>query len=122
MTDATATLTTDMLPPSLSVDSVGTIRVGDSRVSLDVVVQQYENGMTPEAMVQAYDTLGLADVYDVIAYYLRHREAVQSYLTHRAAEAEEIQAKIEGEHPPVSRGDLVVRRTAVVNGDASARQ
>ena len=27
-------------------------------------------------MVRAYDTLGLADVYAVIAFYLRHRDEV----------------------------------------------
>jgi uncharacterized protein (DUF433 family) len=44
------------------------------------VVEQYENGMAPEDLVRAYDTLDLADVHAVIAYYLRHREEVRAYL------------------------------------------
>jgi uncharacterized protein (DUF433 family) len=52
----------------LRVDEGGAVRVGDSRISLDLIVEQYENGMTPEEMVRAYDTLVLADVYAVIAY------------------------------------------------------
>src|SRR5438552_3384619 len=83
----------DRLP--LRVDERGAVRVGKSRVSLDLVVEQYENGMTPEGMVRAYDTLVLADVHAVIAYYLRHREEIRTYLKRRAAEAEALRAKIE---------------------------
>src|SRR5437016_10031642 len=43
--------------PPLRVDEGGAVRVGNSRISLDLVVEQYENGMTPEDMVRAYDTL-----------------------------------------------------------------
>src|SRR5713226_4746198 len=50
------------LPP-LRVDEGGAVRVGKTRISLDLIVEQYENGMTPEDMVRAYDTLMLADVY-----------------------------------------------------------
>src|SRR5438270_1051865 len=75
-------------PPPLRVDEGGAVRVGNSRISLDLIVEEYENGMTPEDMVRAYDTLALADVHAAIAYYLRHREAVQEYLKRRAAEAE----------------------------------
>jgi hypothetical protein len=38
------------------------VRVGNSRISLDLIVEQYENGMMPEEMIRAYDTLVLADV------------------------------------------------------------
>lgn len=65
-------------PPPLRVDEGGAVRVGKSRVSLDVVVEQYENGMTPEDLVRAYDSLDLADVHAVIAYYLRHRAEVRA--------------------------------------------
>jgi uncharacterized protein (DUF433 family) len=58
--------------PPLRLDEGGAVRVGKSRISLDLVVEQYENGMTPEDMVRAYETLDLADVHAVIAYYLRH--------------------------------------------------
>ena len=85
--------------PPLRVDEGGAVRVGKSRISLDLVVEQYENGMTPEDMVRAYDTLVLADVHAVIAYYLRHRAEVQAYLKHRKEEAEALRAKIEAERP-----------------------
>src|SRR5436305_7755917 len=84
-------------PPPLRADAGGTVRVGGSRVRLDLVVEQYENGMTPEDMVRAYDTLDLADVYGVIAYYLRHRDEVRAYLKRRGEEADALRTKVEGE-------------------------
>lgn len=108
--------------PPLRVDEGGAVRVGKSRVSLDLVVEQYENGMTPEGMVRAYDTLELADVHAVIAYYLRHREEVRAYLMRREAEAAALQAKIEAEHPRVSREELLARRNAREKADAPTGQ
>src|SRR5437588_4503161 len=99
-------------PPPLRGDEGGAVRVGTSRVSLDLVVEQYENGMTPEDLVRAYDTLNLADVHAVIAYYLRHREEVRTYLRRREEEAKALRARIEGERPHISREELLARRRA----------
>ena len=98
--------------PPLRVDEGGAVRVGNSRISLDLIVEQYENGMTPEDMVRAYDTLVLADVHAVIAYYLRHRDEVRVYLRRREEEAESLRAKIEAERPRISREELLARRSA----------
>jgi uncharacterized protein (DUF433 family) len=109
-------------PPPLRVAEGGVVRVGSTRISLDLIVEQYENGMTPEDMVRAYDTLALADVHAVIAYYLRHREEVRAYLKRRAEEAEALRAKIEAERPPVSRQELLARRQATETANAPAGQ
>jgi uncharacterized protein (DUF433 family) len=109
-------------PPPLRVDEGEVIRIGKSRISLDLVVEQYENGMTPEDMIRAYDTLVLADVYAVIAYYLRHRDEVRAYLKRRAEEAEALRTKIEAEHPRISRQELLARRHAREKADAPASQ
>src|SRR3954453_11175844 len=93
--------------PPLREDDGDVVRVGNSRVSLDLVVEQYENGMTPEDMVRAYDTLVLADVHAVIAYYLRHRDDVRAYLKQREEEAAVLRAKIETERPRVTREELL---------------
>src|SRR4029077_12205057 len=98
--------------PPLRVDEGGAVRVGNSRVSLDLVVEQYETGMAPEDMVRAYDTLELADVHAVIAYYLRHRDEVRAYLKRREVEAEVLRTKIESERPRVTREELLARRRA----------
>ena len=106
----------------LRLDEGGAVRVGNTRVSLDLIVEQYENGMTPEDMIRAYDTLALADVHAVIAYYLRHKDEVQAYVKGRAQEAETLRAAIEAERPRVSREDLIARRSAKEKADASVGQ
>ncbi len=98
-------------PPPLRVDEGGCVRVGPSRVSLDVLVEQYENGMTPEGLVRAYDALALADVHAVIAYYLRHRDLVRAYLKQREAEAEALREKVEAERPRMTRDELLARQS-----------
>ena len=52
----------------------GGLRVGRSRVLLELVIRAFQDGATPEAIVQRYPTTTLADIYAVVAYYLRHRE------------------------------------------------
>lgn len=108
--------------PPLRVDPGGAVRVGRSRVGLDVVVGQYEGGQSPEAIVLAYDTLVLADVHAVIAYYLRHRDAVRAYLGRRAGEADAQRARVEAEQPRLTRAALESRRRAAEGGNAAARQ
>jgi uncharacterized protein (DUF433 family) len=108
--------------PPLRVDDGGAVRVGKSRISLDLVVEQYENGMTPEDMVRAYDTLVLADVHAVIAYYLRHRDEVRAYLKRRADEAEALRAMIEAERPRASREELLARRSEREKANAPTGQ
>jgi uncharacterized protein (DUF433 family) len=109
-------------PPPLRVDEGGVIRVGLSRVSLDLVVEQYENGMTPDEMVRAYDTLELADVHGAIACYLRHRDDVRAYLKRRVAEAEALRSSIEVERPRAAREGLLARRRAREQEHASTRE
>lgn len=109
-------------PPPLRVDAGGAVRIGNSRINLDLVVEQYENGMTPEDMVRAYDTLVLADVYTVIGYYLRHPDEVRAYLKRRAEEAGNLRAQIEAERSSISRKELLARRRATEKADAPAGQ
>jgi len=112
----------DPVIPPLRLDEGGVFRVGNSRISLDLVVEQYDSGMTPEEMVRAYDTLLLADVYAAIDYYLRHRDAVQAYLKRRAEEAASLRLKIEAERPGIARDELVERRDAGEKDHAATSQ
>jgi len=109
------------LPP-LRADEDDVIHVGNSRISLDLIVEQYENGMTPEELVRAYDTLALNEVYAVIAYYLRHREEVKAYVDRRQHEAAALRTKIDAARPVISRENLVARRGAKEKADAPAGQ
>jgi uncharacterized protein (DUF433 family) len=99
-------------PVPLRVDEGGVIRVGKTRICLDLLVEQFENGMTPDDMVRAYDTLPLADAYSAIAYYLRHRDEIRTYLKRRGEEAGVLREKIEAERPRMSREELLARLRA----------
>src|SRR4051794_28379140 len=81
--------------PPLREDAAGAIRVGDSRVLLELVLRAFQDGATPETIVQRYATLALGDVYAVIAYYLRHRDAMEAYLVSREEVAETVRQRIE---------------------------
>ncbi len=82
-------------PPPLHADETGTLRVGTSQVVLDVLVREYQEGADPESIVRAYPTLGLADVYAAIAYYLRHKDELDAYLRARREEAARLRQEIE---------------------------
>lgn len=87
--------------PPLREDTSGALRIGDSRVLLELVIRAFQDGATPETIVQRYSTLALADVYAVIAYCLRHRSDVEGYLARREQKAEEVRGRVES-----GQGDL----------------
>jgi uncharacterized protein (DUF433 family) len=89
----TPTLHVDPVP--LRVDETGTIRVGQSRVTLDVLLQYRRLGMSPEEIVRGLDTLTLADVHGALAYYFRHQAEMDDYLRRREEEAEKLRQEIE---------------------------
>lgn len=82
-------------PTPLRIDEQGAIRVGDSQVLLDIVIQHFNSGAEPEAIANGYPTLRLEDVYDVIAYYLRHRKEIDDYLHKRRKDAETLRQDIQ---------------------------
>ena len=81
--------------PPLRPDASGALRVGQSRVLLELVIRAFQDGATPEAIVQRYPTTTLADIYAVVAYYLRHRAEVETYLADREARSAEVRARVE---------------------------
>ena len=98
-------------PVPLRRDERGVIRVGNTRVPLDTVVYAFNQGSSPEEIVLSYPTLGLADVYAVVNYYLYNRAEVDDYLRQREAEAERIRKENEQRFPPEGiRARLLARR------------
>ncbi|MEP7293821.1 MAG: DUF433 domain-containing protein, partial [Chloroflexota bacterium] len=83
----------------IRTDEHGSIRVGGTRVLLDVVIACYHQNDTPERIQEGFPTLKLADIYAVITYYLENREWVDHYLQEREQEAETLRRKMETEHP-----------------------
>jgi uncharacterized protein (DUF433 family) len=116
------TIQTDPVP--LRLDDHGVVRVGDSQVLLDVVIREFNNGADPEAIAHGFPTLNLADVYAVIAYYLRHRKDIDDYLHTRRQEAEELRQEIEAkqENRVDLRAKLLARKAQMELTNASPGQ
>jgi hypothetical protein len=83
-------------------------------VLLELVIEDFQDGATPEAIVQQYATLTLYDVYAVIAYYLHHRQEVDAYLAEREVLSQQVRQRIEA-----AQGDLgEIRRRILARGQA----
>lgn len=100
--------------PPLHQDSTGALRVGASRVLLELVVRAFQDGATPETIVQRYPTTTLSDIYAVIAYYLRYREDIEAYLAEREKRAGEVRQRLEDRQGDLGelRRRLLARRSA----------
>ena len=102
-------LSIDTVP--LSTDDAGVMRVGETRVSLDSVICAFNDGATPEEIVQQYPTLNLPEVYTVISYYLQHQAEVEKYLEQRRAQRLEQRKEVEARFDPRGiRERLLARR------------
>jgi uncharacterized protein (DUF433 family) len=97
-------------PPPLHLDVDGVLRVGGTRVTLDIVVEAYLEGAEAEEIVLQYDSLRLADVHAVISYYLEHREEVEAYLRTRRQQAEVVRREIEARTPQAGIRDRLLAR------------
>lgn len=107
------TLVIDTEPVPLAGDVEGVARVGGTRVTLDTLVAAFEQGATAEEIAQQYPSLGLADVYAVISYYLRRRDEVRAYLAAREQRAGAVQAENQAHFAPEGLRDrLLARRRA----------
>ncbi|GAB4195384.1 MAG: hypothetical protein OHK0022_12070 [Roseiflexaceae bacterium] len=105
------TLAIKVDPVPLKSDRDGVFRIGNTRVTLDTVIGAFHNGATAEEIAQQYPSLYLADVYAVIAYYLRHRSDVQDYLNRRQQFAKTIRQYNEQRfHPDGIRDRLIARQ------------
>ena len=97
----------------LRTDAHGAIRIGQTRVTLDTLINFYLQGESPEDLHAGFPTIPLPDIYAVIAYFLANRAEVDVYLQQRQAEADRIQREIEAQYPPkVTRAELQARLEA----------
>jgi len=106
----TLTMATEMVPLVAGAD--GVIRVGKTRVTLDTVISAFLDGATAEEITYQYPSLDLADVYSVIAYYLRQRAEVDAYLRRRQEQAEKIRKQNEARFDPSGIRDRLLARRA----------
>lgn len=82
-------------PVPVAADPDGSLRVAGTRVLLDTVIGAFQQGASPEQIVDQYPSLNLAQAYAVIAFYLRHTSEVDAYLAQRKQEAEQLRLQVE---------------------------
>jgi uncharacterized protein (DUF433 family) len=119
-----ANVTFEPITVPVRMDERGAIRVGNTRVLLDLVIHEFQNGASPEGIVDSYDALSLPDVYAVLSYYLRNPTPIDEYLRRREEQAGAVRCKIEASQPPRPnlRAMLLARLKANENGNAPADQ
>jgi uncharacterized protein (DUF433 family) len=99
--------------PPFSEDQSGAIRIGKSRVLLELVIRAFQDGASPESIMQRYSTLSLSEIYTTIGYYLRHPQEIETYLSQREQLAETVHQKLSNIQPDLSsiRTRLLAQQT-----------
>lgn len=87
--------TTQKVPLTLWKD--GTIRVKGTRLLIDMIVSAHNRGICPEEIFESFpsDIYTVADIYSIIAYYLKNKSKVDKYLAQRESEAEKVWKTLE---------------------------
>lgn len=91
----------------------GTVRIAGSRVGIETLLRDYQEGASPEEVVLRYPTLSLEQVHATITYYLANREEVDRYLEqvrHRQEEGWREQQRQPSEFVQALRERLVKQR------------
>ena len=81
--------------PYIEVRNEG-LYIAGTRVSLDLVVTRFQEGASPDRIVQSFPTLRLSQVHGAIAYYLENEDTIREYM----AEGER---ELERSVPPLSQ-------------------
>ena len=56
------------------------IRIAGTRVGIETVVLDYDEGASPEEIILRYPTLSLEQIHATILYYLANQDEVQAYV------------------------------------------
>ncbi len=54
--------------------------VADTRVSLDSVVYEFNEGSSPESIQRSFSTLSLEEIYGALTFYLANQARIDKYL------------------------------------------
>jgi uncharacterized protein (DUF433 family) len=95
----------------------GTIRITGTRITLDVIINQFKLGATAEQIHDSFPAASLKDIYGVVYYYLEHTDAVEAYMREQQQAASETRLWVEGQPGNrVLRERLLARRQHLAQG------
>ena len=77
--------------------------VAGTRVSLDSIVYDFLDGMSPDSIAENFPVLTLEEVYGAIVFYLANREEVDAYLRETDAQFESFQNRLRTEYPRLNK-------------------
>ncbi len=80
--------------------SHGAIRIKGTRIGIEIVLDDYLNGHSPEEISVRYRNLTLKQVYAAITYYLYNQEEMDAYLDTWRREFEEAWLEQRRNPPP----------------------
>ena len=82
----------------------GGYRVAGTRIGLDVMIYDFRNGRSAEAILEAYPSIGsLAKVYGTIAFILEHPAEIDAYLKEQDQRYEKIKRRYPLPHDLIER-------------------
>lgn len=103
------------LPEFLDSDDAGFVHVKGHRIGLHHILRLYKAGHSPEMIVASYPTLSLSLVHKVIAFYLDHLAALDTYIAEQdRAMAEQMAASQPGPGIAELRARLEAKRQAEI--------
>jgi uncharacterized protein (DUF433 family) len=95
----------------------GTVRITGTRITLDVIINQFKLGATAEQIYDSFPAASLRDIYGAIYYYLEHTDAVEAYLREQQQAAAETRLWVENQPGNrVRRERLLARRQHLTQG------
>ncbi len=77
----------------------GGYRLTDSRVSLDSIIYAWLSGLSPESIVENFETLNLEQIYGAITFYLAHKTEIDAHLQKQKATFEALTQNARAKHP-----------------------
>ncbi|RPH80533.1 MAG: DUF433 domain-containing protein [Nitrospiraceae bacterium] len=85
-------------PDLLALTPEGSIRITGTRIAIESIIQSFRDGATSEEICQDFPALSLAQVYDVLAFYLTYQAEVESYLRQQIQDTAVIRQKLQTQH------------------------
>lgn len=75
------------------------IRLKGTRIGIEIVIEDFLEGASPEEIAIRYPNLSLEQIYATITYYLANREKIDQYIVAGWQEIEKA-AQAQAENPP----------------------
>jgi uncharacterized protein (DUF433 family) len=97
----------------LVADERGNLHVMDTRLPLELIINDYRRGNGAERIASNYAGLSLSAVYSVLAYYHANRAELDVYVDEKNRQLKNLHEQIEHDFPAqIMREEIKRRRDA----------